>query len=148
MTINALFYKGPEGFFGKAIRLWTHSPYSHVELEFCTDPNRAGERFASRPGSGVSWARPLFLEQEKFWDRVNIKITDEAKVKAWCMMQWGDKYDWPGIFFSQIIPLKRRAYSKWFCSELATAAVQQDGFWPGILPQAISPGRFSDLLKP
>lgn len=144
--MNVLFYRGPENLFGQAVRLWTGSRYSHCELEFPVNGAYPGDRFGAHTSGGVLWRPPLNWAQFPHWDRVEVRPLDEGKVLEWCRLQFGERYDWAGILFAQILPLRRHAGSRWFCSELCVAALQQGGLLAGVVPQAIYPGRLHQLL--
>jgi hypothetical protein len=146
--VNIIFYQGPEDIFGKAIRLWTWSRYSHCEIEFSPAPCEGrGIRCSALAGPGVHWRKPLMLGQLPYWDSVSIPLSeeDERRGLEWATRQIGDRYDWPGIFFSEVLPLNRRADSRWFCSELCCEFLNVVGYLPGIYP-AISPERLYRLI--
>ncbi len=49
---------------------------------------------------------------------------DEERVRAWCNDHIHDWYDWPGIFFSQVLPMKSQASTRYWCTEANIEALQ------------------------
>jgi hypothetical protein len=145
--MQIIFYKGPEDIFGNLVRLWTWSKYSHCEIEFSPAPGEGRGIRCSALSMGVCWRPALTGTEVANWDSIPVKLTAEAEQRGleWCTQQIGDRYDWPGIFFSEILPLRRRAESRWFCSELACEFLEVVGLLPGIYP-AVSPRRLQELM--
>ena len=138
-----LFEKNNPSFFDILIRWWTRSPYSHVELLFSD-----GQKFSAVPGVGTRFA-PASPIESQCWDILVLPTTveQEAKIRAFCEREVGCKYDWRGIFFSQIIRMRRHCMGRWFCSEVCTAGMQAGGFMPSATPCTLSPGQFNTRLK-
>lgn len=139
--IDVIFYKGPEGFLGTGIRWWTRSIYSHCELHFGN-----GECFSSWPGEGTRWTQRQL--RADWWDIVPVRGVDgmDDKVRAWCEGELGCKYDWRGIYFSQVFPWGWHSNHRWFCSEVCTAAQQSIGLYPGVKAYQQSPERLHQLM--
>lgn len=114
MKATLAFYKAPGLMGDKLIRLWTHSKYSHVELII----NDTWYTSSIRDG-GVrqrhSKARPL-----DHWDFIEIDLAHDQALEALTKFNEirGQKYDWIGILFSQLIKTDGHARGKWFCSEV------------------------------
>lgn len=136
------FYKGP-GFVSRLIKLWTRSKYSHCEILF--EDGRHFSADTKMPMNTRFSTEPLTI---KNWDFIvlPVGIDDENKIKAFCVDEVGCRYDWTGIFLSQFIHLGYQSKSKWFCSEVCAAALQQIGLLPGWKPNRISPGKLFKLL--
>ena len=85
----------------------------------------------------------------KYWDTIEIKMSKEQEeiIKKWCETELDCKYDWAGIFLSQFIPLGIQSKTKWFCSEICVAALQQVGMLDGIKPYRVSPNKLSKLIR-
>jgi hypothetical protein len=142
MPVKLAFYKGPENIFGKAIRLWTWGPYSHVEI-MIDDVS-----FSAINGVGTRYlSYPVF--QNKDWDFIDIPtdVTEKAHMWAWCMSEMRCDYDWKGIWLAQVLGLRKQDPEKWFCSEFCTAAMQIIGRLKGVKPYAVSPNGLYRLLK-
>jgi hypothetical protein len=134
-VIKVLFHSGRD-VFDRAIRIWTAGKASHCEFLFSN-----GMRFSAYPGEGVCWKPYSVLEKEQSdWRSVTLDV-DEVGILNFCISVKGARYDWPGIFLSQVLPLERDAYSRWFCSELVASALQRVGYAKvlGRAPQSFSP---------
>lgn len=142
MTVEAIFYKGPEDILGKLIRLWTRSSYSHCELHFGD-----GNCWSAWPGQGTRWTKRYLRDQD--WDRIPISGIEnlEVKLRRWCDSENGCKYDWRGIFFSQVFPWGWHSNHRWFCSEACSAGLVHIGLLPGIKPWQLSPRKFAEVLR-
>lgn len=116
------FHKG-SGLFDRLIQWWTRGPYSHTELIF-----PSGERHTSIPGVGTGWQTPIIMIDGVPAARVDWTIervdADEERVRSWCSEHIHDRYDWPGIFFSQLMPMKSQAGSRYWCTEANVEALQ------------------------
>lgn len=110
------FYKGKGNTFDTLTRLWTKSKYSHVELI-----DSHNNWITSSPRDGGVVKRSVDFHHNN-WDVFEINI-DEKEVMNFFNEELGKKYDWLGIFFSQIIKLNIHNKSRWFCSEIIHAAL-------------------------
>lgn len=137
------FLKG-EGFVAKMIRLWTRGPYSHVELVFsdmvafsCAQTDSMHTRFQN-----------IYFDT-KYWTLVDVNVSeeDEKKIRTWCESEVGCAYDWTGIILSQFIPFGYQSKTKWFCSEVCVAALQQVGLFPKIKAWRVSPNKLYKLIS-
>ena len=104
------FYKGKGGWFNKAIRLWTRSNYTHVELII-------DDTWYSSSHTDGGVRERVISGNSGNWDIYSIE-GDQPFALLMYELSLGCKYDWPGIFFSQVLPLGRHAKSRYFCSEL------------------------------
>lgn len=118
--IRAAFYKGKGDFFDHLVRIWTRSEYSHVELViedrwYTSSPRDGGVRFR-------------YLEADSsHWDFIDIRGIEASKVEIFLISQLHKKYDWLGIFLTQVFPLGIDDPNRWFCSEIVAAALQHGG---------------------
>ena len=108
------FYKAPGTWADKAIRLFTGSAYSHVELVI------NGMCYSSSiQDSGVR-CKGINIHSGN-WDVVDIP-GDERKALKWFADHDGQAYDWAGVF-RFLLPLLPNSANRWFCSEAVAAAL-------------------------
>ena len=138
-----IFRKEEKGLFPALIRWWTKSPYSH-----CAVLLNEELMFEAAPGAGTRFVPvgPLLTGD---WDALEIKTSadDDQAVLTFCQLEDRLKYDWKGIFFSQIIKMQRAAKNEWFCSEIATAIAQRIGYMINNVPCTVDPGKLYKRLK-
>jgi len=141
---KAAFYKGKvsgrSGLWGRVIRWWTRSPYSHVELIFYDGGPRGKSQAASssREDGGVrfSW----FTFDPALWDFVDLPDALALPALQWFRDHEFQPYDVLGDIHFVLSPFgddKR----KWFCSEAVAAALgmpNPERFDPGTLHAALS----------
>jgi hypothetical protein len=145
------FYKKRGTIVDKTIRWWTRpqkwkifsrSKYSHTEIVFSdgiffsSSGRDGGVRFKEIEPSQTDWD---FIE-------VPMKSDDEEKVRQFCKLQNGKKYDWRAIFFSQFLELNRENSRRWFCSEICLRALQEVGFFTDEKASEFSPQELYELL--
>ncbi len=137
------FLKG-KGILDRLIQIWTLSKYSHCEMVF-TDGMTVGTSLGM-PFTVTKQTNAFY--SPGLWDMVEVKLTpdEEEKVKKFALEQVGKKYDWMGIYLSQILPFRMQKTNKWFCSELCVASLQQVGKVSDIKPCRVSPGKLSKML--
>lgn len=140
--IKLHFYKGPGRIGDKAIRFWTHSRHSHVEIEI------NGVLYSADMWTNRVRAAHFTPDKAK-WDTIAIPATDEQKKEAISFLrsQLGRQYDVFGILFSQFVPLSRHHNDKWFCSELCHAALKIAFGIPG-KSHEIDPGELYQMIRP
>lgn len=134
--VKLAFYKAKGTWLDCLVRRWTRSQYSHVEIVFSD-----GIWFSASPRENevrFKWIVP----KPGHWDFVDICLfpTEEELLREYCEEQDGKRYDWIGIFLSQIIPLGVHNSRWWFCSEVVSAALQFIGRLAKMSPQCVSPG--------
>jgi len=144
IKMKVAFLKGT-GFIDKLIKFYTKSDYSHCELVF-SDGVWFGNALDGKMKTGFKSRIP----DPKYWDFIELPTSeaDEIKIKAFCEKEKDCKYDWSGIFLSQILHFGAQSKTKWFCSEICTAALQEIGMLSGIKPHKVSPGKLYSLIKP
>ena len=128
MKAQLWFYKGKGQLIDRLIRFWTKSKYSHVEI-VRNGIARSADAWSNR----VRAALVLNFNREN-WDVVEVDLTKDS---AWLQAQIGKKYDWLGIL--GLITLGFDDPSRWYCSELAAAAM-------GLSPRQVSPGELYDRV--
>ncbi len=133
LLIALAFYKGDGDITDKAIRWWTKSDYSHVELYM------HGMWYSTSPRD-LEVRRKMMQPKPENWDYVEVEV-DYHKVIELFTRTKGAKYDWTGILLSQFIPLGRHSKSRWFCSEWCAEALGLDNsneYSPGDLYKKVS----------
>lgn len=142
MKFQAAFYKGTRpglaGIYSWAVRKWTKSSYSHVELVLST-----GRAWSSSFEDGGVRSKLIDFDPAR-WDLVDLPPALEQAAVAWFEAHRGAGYDLVGNlqFVLSPIPHSRR---RWFCSEAVAAALGIPDPWrysPGTLASALT------LLKP
>lgn len=137
------FKRHPVTIPAKAICWWTESEYFHSELVFS-----CGLSFSSDLDTGRTRFKTIDYLHTSDW--ITIVLPFDAKTEEeifkFCCEEEGCRYDWVGIFLTQIIPLSRQSKSKWFCSEVCTRALQIGGWLEDVKPHEISPGELINLI--
>lgn len=138
MTFQAAFYRGTrpgvQGIYSRAVRTWTRSRYSHVELIF-SDGIAASSSFID---GGVRFK--LIDFDLEHWDIVDLPDALEPEARAWFVAHAGDGYDVVGNVHFIIAPVGD-AKTLWFCSEAVAAALGLPDPWrydPGTLASAVT----------
>lgn len=122
MRAQLWFYKGKGNWFDWLIRKYCNSRYSHVEIVV------GGIACAADAWSGKVRTAPVTTFNRDNWDVVEVELQKDA---PWLLNQVGKGYDWLGIL--GLITLGFDDPSRWYCSELAAAAM-------GLSPRQVSPG--------
>ena len=119
-----LFYRGPEDLAGTLIRRWTRSPYSHCEIHF-----GRGDCFGAKAGEGCRYRSLGETERRQWWTPVPIILlhNEEGRIRRFCADEEGCGYDYWGALFAAGLGTNWQSRSRWFCSELCVAALQQIG---------------------
>jgi hypothetical protein len=143
--MRILFYKGPSKFYGRFIRFWTGSAYTHCELLF-DDGIRFAVDLDNTPVAGYT-GTPGGRWNEFTWDCLTVPgPVDEAAIRAFCAGTVGAEYDWLGIAFAMVLGTSRQSGDKWFCSEHVASALRAGGFPLKKPPYTYSPARlFAEL---
>jgi hypothetical protein len=118
--------------------------HSHVEVVFSDGSAFSSRAYASghdHKQNGTSFIKQDFPADR--WDVVDIPMSaeDEQKVHDFCVSNDGEGYDFDGVFAFKAF-LFHEDPNKWFCSEIATAAMQVAGNFNELIPHKTSP----DLL--
>lgn len=135
------FAKNPKSIFSRAICLWTRKKHYHTELVFSS-----GISFSAKPEENRT--RFKYIQYDENWDFIHLQISEEEEqlILEFCISENDCKYDWVGIILTQVIPLSRQSRTKWFCSEICTAALQKIGFFTDKKPHQIDPGELYIML--
>lgn len=135
--MKVAFYKGYGSTWWKRViswlvKVWTGGPYSHVELVDTND--------SKAPRNWTWYSASSFDEGEvriksvdckcHHWDVWEVVGADEQAAFDFIKSQVGKKYDWLGIFLTQVLPLDKHDHNKWFCSEICHAALVEAGVCP------------------
>ena len=129
--MKLVFYYGPGDLVGKIIRLLTHGPYSHVELQF-TDGCRF---FAS--GHGIYTGTHLICDRKVYgpnWDQVLIPATEEQEEEAerYIFHLIGFPFDFRGMIGFLVPFFDRRRKAK-YCSSIVLDVLQHSlHMFPGV----------------
>lgn len=122
MTIHLAFYKGPatnlvDRFTDWAIRKFTHSPYSHVEIVI----NGMGYSSSARD-HGVRCKAIDFTTGK--WDTFALESPPdlEKAVLVFFSNTQGLPYDWAGVA-RYVLPFLYNSPNHWYCSEWCSAAL-------------------------
>ena len=145
MKLYLAFYKGKGSFFSKAIRWWTRSPYSHVEIAVPKNDTNLYECFTSSERDGGVRHKRMELPTEK-WDlvEVHIPVGKKGEVFVWFRNNMDKKYDWAGIF-GMVVSSHADKVNRYFCSEACLTALQAAGWGLGLRPSKTSPGALYDF---
>ena len=109
MKAKLAFYKGKGDITDKLIRWWTKSPYSHVELVV------DGWWYSTSPRDLRVRAKRI-VPKKDHWDFVEVEVDEDWLYEVFAKTR-GAKYDWLGIFFTQIVDLNIHSKSRYFCVE-------------------------------
>lgn len=110
-------YKG-KGLPGNAItRFWTKSIYSHCELVI------DGHCYSASFMDGGVRKKRINLNSGR-WDVFDIPWADEEHALDFFEKTQGSKYDWLGIFGSQMLNRRSQHDHRFFCSEWVGDAVK------------------------
>lgn len=132
--IYLALYKGKGRLFNRLIRLWTGSKYSHCELVM---PD--GRWLSASAMDGGVRAKRIELNLAH-WDLIPLPWANHGRINALFQQHEGRGYDWPGILFSQILPIARHSKRRKFCSEFCAAALgfeQPQRFNPALLGEVV-----------
>lgn len=127
------FYKGNEKISNKLISWWTNSKYSHVEL--IVD----GFWYSVTSKEPLLKTNKIIIDEEN-WKYIDVEIDIEL-FESLYKKHKDAKYDWLGIFFSQVIPINRENPNRLFCSEWCALALGLES------PNSYSPGHLYSTIK-
>jgi hypothetical protein len=131
--IKIAFYKGEGDWADKAIKIWTRSEYSHVELV-------VGNEWTSTSPRTLKLEQRILSYNPDHWDMFGVEVDMDRFDKLY--KRYKDcKYDWTGIFLSQFLPLNIEDPDKLFCSEWCAMVIGMDK------PNQYSPASLHKKLK-
>lgn len=116
MKAQLAFYIGKGNIVDKAIRLWTKSKYSHVELIL-------NDEWYSTSPRLLQVSKRYINPNIDSWEYVEIEI-DTLHISDFYEKTAGKKYDWLGIALSQFMPFDTQSKDRWFCSEWCAEALK------------------------
>jgi len=129
------FYKGRGGFLDWAIRTGTRSTYSHVEVVGTT-----GRGFSSSFMDGGVRIKEIDFDDGN-WEVVDVPWANQEMSEKLVAHEVGKKYDFKGVFLSQMLSLNRAQSGRWFCSEIVAYALGLPA------PHLQSPGSLYQTVK-
>lgn len=152
MKIRIAFYKNSKSFFGSCIRWkqyyleklpYRHAQYSHVEIVFDKEWYSSSEQ-----DGGVRMKR--IKDNKGNWDFIDLDLTDKEYdlMLAYCERNVANRYNWLGIFFSQVLGtfwLHREG--DYFCSQFVASVLQQNKMLCGVDAVRLSPAKLHKLLS-
>ena len=149
MTITVAFkHKVSDNFLTRMkqelIKKWTKSNYFHVEIVI-------GDNWIEADND-IGLVKHKLRPYSDKYDYIDIEIPDCAvnidNVNSFIDSQMGAKYDWTGIYLSQVIKLGVDRKNRWFCSELVSRIMQMYGIevFQYIKPENVSPQGVFELL--
>lgn len=107
------------------VKVWTRGKYTHVELINDDDtecPKGWCWYSASAFNEGLVRVKNITIK-EGHWDIYELGNFRQYDAFDFMEGEIGKKYDWPGIFLTQIFRLGRHHKEKWFCSEIVRMAL-------------------------
>ena len=130
-SIKLAFYVGTGGrtFFRlitPLIKFWDKSLISHVEIVL-EDHNLNYHWVSSRPGGVTSKINYEYDPSEWIFVSLPSLIPEQYEaIESFVFDRsvLSSSYDWAGVIFSAVIPIRLESKSKWFCSELCRAALR------------------------
>lgn len=128
--------------FNILIKWWTKSKYSHVELVIKHGENPKNWRWISSENF-IGVRSKLIQYNPDNWDFIKLTNLNEQDTLDFLNDKIGAKYDWKGIFLSNIFKLEQHDVDKWFCSELCFAALIKGGYFDinllNVKPHIVTP---------
>lgn len=123
-----------------AIRFYTKSRYSHVELiAGRAEYGQLATCLSSSGRDGGVREKRIRLDRSQ-WELVTLSI-DPERPERFIRDRIGAGYDYRGILLSQLIPGRRHNPDKWFCSEICAEAIGLAQGW------RYSPGRLCQTAR-
>lgn len=140
--LRLMFYRAKGTFLDRAIRWFTKSPYSHVEIDFGAE--NGGSFSSSFRDGGVRFKDIDFKEDR--WDEIKVYVDDPAAALRFARSVVGKKYGtWEVVRF--LFPFMRERKNEWFCSEVCLRAIQEGGRFRAVNPSRVSPGDLAKILR-
>ncbi len=150
------FYKGRgHGIFNfiasYGVKLFTLGRYSHVEI--IDDRGDEWKWYSASAFNEGTVRVKIFDHDPKNWDIFDLKpeVKDrhnDKRVFAYVCTQLGKKYDWLGIFGSQVLPLTVDKHDKWFCSEICHKSLCEGLYLiPRLKSEQVSPNKLYKILR-
>ena len=118
------------------ITWWTHSKYCHVALLFEDEFALNKYTYDNLPKLFSADTNQVPNVGFVYWNETSKQIFDvyeinyhlnESKILQQALKYVGAKYDYIGIFFNFIIPLRIEEPKRWFCSEICSYLLKKNG---------------------
>lgn len=137
------FKKKPRSIAAYLICFWTRSKHYHSELIFDD-----GRSFSAIAEKNKTMFRNISFPEDS-WDIFDLNLTEQETlaIERFCLEEDNCGYDWTGIFMTQILPFSWQSKTRWFCSELCLAALQEIGWFENLLPYEYAPNEVLELIK-
>ena len=133
MRLKLAFYKAKGTWIDLLIRVFTHSPYSHVEIVHNKD------WYSSSPRDGGVRIKQI-VDDGNSWDFVEVEI-DKERLHQKYREYKGKGYDFKGILLSNILPIGWHSKNKATCSEFVADVLGYGN------PSKFNPQDILDKLK-
>lgn len=106
------------------IRFWDKNLISHSEIIF-TDESGVEHWISARPGGVTDQVNYSYDPAEWIFATIPISKTQFNRMEEFVKTKVLESgYDWIGIIFSAIIPIRFESKKNWFCSELCRATLR------------------------
>ena len=149
-TGDVLLFRKSPSLFGRLIRWYSQSPYSHAGVILRIKVN-GHDRIAvieSLEPDGVRlFPMEVYLREEKYkgslidWYQIVDPTVDRERVAGYCLDQWGKRYSSAWQFFwsfGRLFQRVRKRFAlpanvnpaRYFCSQLVAAALEDAGYKP------------------
>ena len=149
-TVVLAFYKANNKhatMIDKLVALWTKGPYSHVELVYKSGNAEYG---ISADYDTNKVRKRVHVRNYDRWEYMPLQVESLKHILEFYELVKDDKYDFLGIFLSQILPLGVDANNRWFCSEFVTKALLIGGVYNRKLwlykPEYVSPNKLARIV--
>ena len=133
MRMKLAFYKAKGDWVDLLVRIWTNSPYSHVEVVHNKD------WYSSSPRDGGVRIKQI-VDDGNSWDFVEVEI-DKERLHQKYREYKGKGYDFKGILLSNILPIGWHSKNKATCSEFVADVLGYGN------PSKFNPQDILDKLK-
>ena len=150
LTGDVLLFRQSPTLFGRLIRWYSQSPYSHAGIVLRIKVNghdRVAVLESLEPWGVRIFPLERYLAQEKScgaiidWYQVVDPAVNREKIAAYALDQWGKRYSSPWQFiwsFGRLFTKIRERYElpanvnpgRYFCSQLVAAALEHAGYVP------------------
>lgn len=114
--------------------------YGHAAAMFTN-----GDTFTSHVEHGVSIDSPPLEFPESCWAFFDIGDVDETTIRTFISPEIGSGYDTLAVL-RFLIPFFPQSKTKWICSEIVVAALQQIGFFHNVDAWKVSPNQLAKML--
>lgn len=145
-----VFHESVNSPYEALISLFSRSWCNHVELVFDQVLEHGPNWFSADGSKGVRFAHGPTRKGDWTDCRLPISPQQEVQLYNWAQQQLGCDYDWLGVcrFVDPLIPLFPAPHpTRWFCSEICLAGLQEIGWFPGLQPHRCAPADLQRLIE-